>query len=192
MPLGDPFDDPTTAHGHSSFPPRSATPANPTYGRPRLDTGDHSSKERPSSTATIPEIDVETPVRSITLTPSIQRPNLAHMQTTTHQSAPSNRTTVVDPILLTPESANRPLPHPHTHTENSGLRIFTSEHGGERIEARLPDDNLPPGFQPLSPIPGMENLNPYPPGFAPSVPRNHPSGAVANFTYASPLIRPVA
>ena len=187
MPLGDPFDDPTTAHGHSAFPPRSATPANPTYGRPRFDTGDHSSKERPSSTATVPEIDVQTPVGYITLTPSMQCSNAEHTQTTTHQSAPSNRTTVVDPILLTPESANRPLPHPHTHTENSGLGIFINEHGGERIEARLPDDNSP-----LSPIPGMENLNSYPPGFAPSLPRNHPSGVVANFTYTSPLIRPVA
>jgi len=35
-----------------------------------------------------------------------------------------------------------------------------------RISIGGPDANQAGGFVPLSPIPGMENLRPYPPGFA--------------------------
>jgi hypothetical protein len=103
---------------------------------------------------------------------------------------------MVDPILLTPESANRPvaLPDHHHHTDlpdNTALGIYSTGKGDEKIEMTLPDNNFPPGFVPLSPIPGMENLNPYPPGFAPTMPRNHPSG-MADFVYSTPSVRTAA
>ena len=58
----------------------------------------------------------------------------------------------------------------------------------------LPDNNLPPGFIPLSPIPGMKNLDSYPSGFAPSISKlqdEYPGGHLpSNFSYpSSPLVR---
>ncbi|KAF8166495.1 hypothetical protein BJ912DRAFT_1067880 [Pholiota molesta] len=172
-PMGDPFDDPTTANGNN-LRPRSATPSGAPYGRPTLHTSFRSPEKRSSST-TPPDIQVETP---------------------STRTIPSNRTTMVDPILLTPESANRPiaLPDHHHHTDlpdNTALGIYSTGKGDEKIEMTLPDNNFPPGFVPLSPIPGMENLNPYPPGFAPTMPRNHPSG-MADFVYSTPSVRTAA
>ncbi|KAF8963709.1 hypothetical protein BDZ97DRAFT_1818844 [Flammula alnicola] len=173
VPLGDPFVDPSTAHGHASFPPRNNTPSSAGYGRPTIQTTFPPNAQRSTSTATVPGIEVVTP--------------------STHTQSMHSVRTVVDPILLTPESANRATPLPEQHVDqrpDSGLGLFTPGQGEERIEMTLPDNNLPPGFVPLSPIPGMENLNPYPPGFAPTLPKDHPGGGSTNYTYSSPLVRP--
>ncbi|KAF8870425.1 hypothetical protein CPB84DRAFT_1754459 [Gymnopilus junonius] len=81
----------------------------------------------------------------------------------------SDRTTV-DPVLLTPDSAMRvtPLPPSEDHDQfDTGLGLYQNPNynnlgpdGEERISMVLPDNNLPPGFVPLSPINGM-NVNPY-------------------------------
>jgi len=76
--------------------------------------------------------------------------------------------TTVDPILLTPDHANRPVQLPlHVKEEQNnggGLGLYSDPTTGQQtLTAVLPDNNLPPGFVPLSPIPGMANLNPYPP-----------------------------
>ncbi|KAF8162571.1 hypothetical protein B0H34DRAFT_284908 [Crassisporium funariophilum] len=140
--------------------------------------------QRSASSMTVPGIEVVTPS--------------SHTN-----SGLSERTTVVDPVLLTPESANRPVPLPSNQKNNdapqdSGLGLFfnassTSDDGGHRISMVLPDNNLPAGFVPLSPIPGMGNLNPYPPGFAPNTPKfqeDHTGGLRPNFTYpSSPITR---
>ena len=90
-------------------------------------------------------------------------------------------------VELPSQSANEQL-------SNSGLGLYPSTgatDGAERITLTLPDNNLPPGFVPLSPMSGMSDLNPYPPGFGPSLPKDNPANTrPTNYTYpASPLIR---
>ncbi|KDR71389.1 hypothetical protein GALMADRAFT_229682 [Galerina marginata CBS 339.88] len=130
-------------------------------------------RPRTTSTNTVPGIEVETP--------------------STHASHLSERT-VLDPVLLTPDSANRPIDLPN-QPAREGLGLYHDldkpEHDEERISMVLPDHNFPPGFVPLSPIPGMGNINPYPPGFGPSMLMDHPGSRSPNFTYpSSPLVRP--
>ncbi|KAF9474362.1 hypothetical protein BDN70DRAFT_936725 [Pholiota conissans] len=227
IPLGDPFDDPTTANGNSlRTGSRSATPGEGMYGRPRSTTPveamfarprsatpatSQGFYGRPSSTAPVPGgtpygrpgLSVET---SLEPTPERRSSNatLPGIQvetpsTRTHSAPNSNRTTMVDPILLTPESAYRPLSLP----PNTALGLTTKDinvigpDGEERIEMTLPDNNFPPGFVPLSPIPGMENLKPYPPDFSPTLPKAYTisSGAgkekETGYSCGSPSVKPV-
>ncbi|CAA7261091.1 unnamed protein product [Cyclocybe aegerita] len=103
--------------------------------------------------------------------------------------------TNIDRALLTPEGTNQPLPQsqpqvadPQSKTNHDPFMNRVPD--DPRISMVLRDDNLPAGFVPLSPIPGMANLNSYPPGFTPSLPRNHPAGGASNFVYPSaPLVR---
>jgi hypothetical protein len=124
-------------------------------------------RPRTTSDATLPGIDIVTP-------------------TDTTRSNLSQRT-VVDPVLLTPESANgTPLPEYSAHEPvgNSSLGLTFSP-----TSTSHPHIGGTP-FAPLSPISGMGNLNPYPPGFAPSLPKHHPGGTSPDFRYsASPLAR---
>lgn len=107
----------------------------------------------------------------------------SHYQST---KSPSSEKTAYDPVLLTPDGSTKPVLLPSQHQADHTSGVEPDVNGKETISGMLPNNNLPPGFVPLSPIPGMANLNPYPPGFAPS------SGEQSrpDFVYpASPLAR---
>ncbi|KAJ3500998.1 hypothetical protein NLJ89_g9539 [Agrocybe chaxingu] len=103
--------------------------------------------------------------------------------------------TNINRALLTPEGSNQPLPQSQPQVadpqaNNNSDPFLNRVPDDLRISMVVRDDNLPAGFVPLSPIPGMANINPYPPGFTPSLPRNHPAGGTSNFAYPSaPLVR---
>jgi hypothetical protein len=140
---------------------------------------------RTESNTTIPAIEVETPVRRIIQT---------HSFTFTHSipqstKSPQSEKTAYDPVLLTPDQAHKPvaLPSQPPNEHLSNVALSFDPEGKDSITGVAPDNNLPPGFVPLSPIMAMANLNPYPPGFAPPVPSATPR---ADFVYpASPLAR---
>ncbi|KAF4614886.1 hypothetical protein D9613_003554 [Agrocybe pediades] len=123
-------------------------------------------------------LSVTTPPHASRTTSNTTVPGIEVVTPSTHASSRFSQGTVLDPILLTPDSANRPLP-PATNIHNQA--------GPERINMVLPDNNLPPGFVPLSPI--IPSLNSYPAGFAPNIAKDHPGSMSPNFTYSSPLIR---
>ncbi|KAF9522961.1 hypothetical protein CPB83DRAFT_70442 [Crepidotus variabilis] len=87
----------------------------------------------------------------------------------------------INPVLLTPDHAHTPVHLPPAAEEltEQALDSYDSE-PEEVITGVLPDNNLPPGFVPLSPIPGMSNLKSYPPGFAPSLPKGPTSAAMSS------------
>ncbi|KAF8061848.1 hypothetical protein FPV67DRAFT_299193 [Lyophyllum atratum] len=90
---------------------------------------------RSISNVTVPGIDVEPP---------------------SHSPTNSSEGTIIDPILLTPEHANRPTALPemyssHSHRDESST---FSEHPSDPVIV----NQLPPGFVPLSPIPTMTNF----------------------------------
>ncbi|KAF9265651.1 hypothetical protein L218DRAFT_153497 [Marasmius fiardii PR-910] len=73
------------------------------------------------------------------------------------QSASSGtNTTVVDPVLLTPEDANRPIPLPHEVVSEAtrGIRLLGSSTPIPHtpILIQLPDEDLPLGFVPMTPL----------------------------------------
>ncbi|KAF8801091.1 hypothetical protein BYT27DRAFT_7262318 [Phlegmacium glaucopus] len=152
--------------------------SSPGYARPHF-------VNRSVSNITVPGIEIVTP--------------------SSHTSSALSGRTVIDPVLLTPESANRPLPvlAQAQSPPTSSLGLFfnqppsTSISGDQhRVTMALPDsnNNFPPGFFPLSPIPGMRNLDSYPSGFSPRIPKlqdEYPGGQLpSNFSYpTSPLLR---
>ncbi|KAF9463444.1 hypothetical protein BDZ94DRAFT_1321786 [Collybia nuda] len=97
--------------------------------------------QRSLSSATVIGIEVEPPSRSPTNT---------------------SEGTVVDPILLTPDHANRPTPLP----QNVALEPHETSYGTHQNQGKNPanvawsDNKFPPGFVPLSPIPTLTNFNP--------------------------------
>jgi hypothetical protein len=70
-------------------------------------------------------------------------------------STKSSDKTAYDGVLLTPDQSNKPVPLTYPFDPN----------GQDAIMGALPDNNLPSGFVPLSPITGMADLDPYTPWF---------------------------
>ncbi|KIM49942.1 hypothetical protein M413DRAFT_439058 [Hebeloma cylindrosporum] len=164
VPLGDPLLTPNMGRGSTGLPD-AATRENHYPSQPTA-----LNRQRTTSSATVPAIDVVTPTETTRSNLSIR--------------------TVIDPVLLTPESANlTPLPEYSAHEpavgdSSLGLMFSPAPTGGN------PSNNVPASFVSLSPIPGMGSLNSYPPGFAPSLPKDHPGGGSPDFRYsASPLAR---
>lgn len=118
--------------------PRPASSLNPSPPA----TQRRSTLERSTSNVTVPGIDVEPP------SSSLQSRSLTN----------SSEGTTVDPVLLTPEHANRPTTLPDVHSSSS----HPDEPSG--LQERPPNpiivNQLPPGFVPLSPIPAITNFKP--------------------------------
>ena len=114
-------------------------------------------------------------------------------------STESNSGTVIDPVLLTPEHANRPFtPDPMFIQADKPQGVPANP-----ITIVLPDDNLPPGFVPQSSMPlsplsmstnivAMNAVIPAGPSSIPDFPRassTRPRSATPNAPFLSPMSR---
>ena len=157
VPMGQPF------LGTPSNPPRQQSSLSPLL----------SLNGRSASNSSIPGIEVETPVRFISVF-FLGCFDYNHFPNQSTKS-PSSERTAYDPVLLTPDGSTQPVSLPSQPQ---------ADHTSAGKEA-LPSSNLPLGFVPLSPIPGMANLNPYPTGILHAGEQSRP-----DFVYpASPLAR---
>ncbi|KAH9483413.1 hypothetical protein JR316_0002879 [Psilocybe cubensis] len=125
---------------------------------------------RSTSSNTVPGIEVVTP--------------------STHASSRLSEGTVLDPVLLTPQSANRPLPLPGQTDQSGQGQGYRREHNQGVLSLNVPSNSQPAESSPLSPISGMPNLKQYPPGFAPSLPKDHDATSPDYKYPSSPLLRP--
>lgn len=75
--------------------------------------------------------------------------------------------TIVDPIMLTPDGSHRMVALPNAYESvrrvaRSVPRYANDTNNETVIAGTISDANFPPGFVPLSPIPGITNMNPNP------------------------------
>ncbi|GLB35698.1 hypothetical protein LshimejAT787_0212630 [Lyophyllum shimeji] len=143
---------PGQAHSNNQPPPRPSSAANvhrqPTSSpRSRPPSGLHPSPpatqpratvQRSTSNVTVPGIDVEPP---------------------SHSPTNSSEGTILDPVLLTPDLANRPTALPNLQPSTPSEHAEPSSHQGHPPNPVIVSQ-LPPGFVPLSPIPTMTNFKP--------------------------------
>lgn len=125
---------------HSSSPPAE----NSNQHRLSAQSRPQEKLERSISNTTVPGIDIETP---------------------SHSSANSSVKILgpVDPLLLTPDHTPAPLlDDTSSGSHETQSTIYSSaqhpNEDGDTATIVLPDNDLPPGFMPLSPIPSIPNF----------------------------------